>query len=270
MALFAAVLMLAAPAMVMADDNVVDSATSGPLVAAPMGHGPVVPPVINASFTSSFDDVTQGQTLNLAWNPIDTKYEPLSITARAINRTADSRANSFLVTIAPHLTNTSSFSWSLVPFPLQYMHTGIYEVEIRPAIWNLSANEPGSLTVPVLARSTFFTIGDNGQGGDSNVGGGSDGDGANGNGSDGSSGKGSTSPNADPDQLAYGQSETKMSDAASAAAHKRLALGLGISLGAAGALALASLLYVVHRRHSRRVAETQRLREKREASISEL
>ena len=81
-------------------DGNTDDTTSIPVTAGPMGPGPAVPPVINASFTSSFVKVTQGHTLDLVWSPIDTKYEPLSITARAINRTAGNRANSFLVTIA--------------------------------------------------------------------------------------------------------------------------------------------------------------------------
>lgn len=83
----------------MADDTA-DDTTSVPVTAGPVGPGPAVTPVINASFTSSFANVTQGHQLNLTWSPIDAKYEPLSIIARAINRTLGNRANSFLVTIA--------------------------------------------------------------------------------------------------------------------------------------------------------------------------
>ncbi|KAL1899805.1 hypothetical protein Sste5346_002671 [Sporothrix stenoceras] len=248
--LLAATLLLTAPASVMADDSA-DVTTSGPVTANPMGLGPAVTPVINASFTSSFDSITQGQTLNLTWSPIDAKYEPLSITARAINRTLGNRANSFLVTIAPHLTNTSMFTWKMVPFPLQFMPTGIYEVEIRPAIWNLSANEPGSLTVPVLARSSFFSITKDGSSGSQM-----------GSGSASGSHTGNTLPGDDPNQLMYGQSETKSSHSSSA--HRRLALGLGISLGVAGALALVGILYVARRRHLCKAAEAQRQLEKRE------
>lgn len=107
--------------------------------------------------------------------------------------------------------------------------------------------------MPVLARSSFFSISE----------GGGSGSGQTGSGSANGGHTGNTLPGDDPNQLTYGQSESKSSHSLKSA-HKRLALGLGISLGVAGALALAGILYVARRRHQRKATEAQRQLEKRE------
>ncbi len=61
--------------------------------------------------------------------------------------------------VAQISTDTTSWTWDAVPYPLPYAPAGLYEIELRPAVWNLSA-APGTLNVPVLARSTYFTIGE--------------------------------------------------------------------------------------------------------------
>ncbi|OAA68233.1 hypothetical protein SPI_00428 [Niveomyces insectorum RCEF 264] len=113
--------------------------------------------LVPATFSTAFTDVVEGQMLATSWSYIDPKYEPLSITARAVNRTSKNHANSFSVKLTTRLQNTSSWAWPTVPYPLPYLANGLYELEIRPAVWNLTA-EPGTLNVPVLARSPYFTI----------------------------------------------------------------------------------------------------------------
>ena len=53
----------------------------------------------------------------------------------------------------PGLANATgnTFTWSHVPFPLHYVPTGMYQLELRPAAW--ASGHP-----PLLAKSTFFTI----------------------------------------------------------------------------------------------------------------
>ncbi|CAK7230615.1 hypothetical protein SCUCBS95973_007635 [Sporothrix curviconia] len=238
---------LLTPAVVHADNDIT------PGVEIPKDHGPALSPVLDASFTTNFTNVVQGQTLALAWSAIDPKYEPLSITARAINRTSDGRGNSFLVTIAPQLYNTSSYSWATIPYPLSFLTTGLYELEIRPAIWNLSANEPGTLTVPVLARSPFFKIasenGDNDTGHNNNN-----------NNEDASSantkGSGSTQ---------YGQSMSGAGSTTSSStlvSPRHLALALGLSLSLTAVLALVAAACFARRRQQRKLAEAERQKEK--------
>ncbi|CAK7226630.1 hypothetical protein SBRCBS47491_006296 [Sporothrix bragantina] len=241
--------MLLAPATVLADNDIT------PGVELPKDHGPALTPVVNASFTTNFSSVVQGRTLELAWTTIDPKYEPLSITARAINRTSDGRGNSFLVSIAPQLYNTSSYSWTTVPYPLSFMSTGLYEIEIRPAIWNLSANEPGSLTVPVLARSSFFEI--------TAEDGSRDSDNGNGANAANTQGGGSTTSGSS------GQYEQSISGTDNLTSPRHLGLALGLSLGLAAALALATVAYFARRRQQRKAAEAKRLREKQLSDMSE-
>ncbi|CAK7197623.1 hypothetical protein SEUCBS139899_000271 [Sporothrix eucalyptigena] len=230
------------PTAVLADDDIT------PGVEIPSDHGPANTPIIGGTFTSSFSNITQGQTLNLTWTNIDSKYEPLSITARSINRTSDGRGNGFLVNIAPQLYNTSSFSWQIVPYPLTYMSTGLYEIEIRPAIWNLSSNEPGSLTVPLLARSSFFSIiGQTGSSGNNN--GGSTGN-AHGSGQ-------------------FGQSTTGSITSTKSSRPHHLELALGLSLGLTTALVLAAVAFFARRRHQRKTSQDEKQRQKQLAELSE-
>ena len=58
----------------------------------------------------------------------------------------------------------SSFVWTGVPYPLRWIQTGLYQLELRPLIWERNpaedtANDDGP---PLLAQSSFFTIGDPG------------------------------------------------------------------------------------------------------------
>jgi len=56
-----------------------------------------------------------------------------------------------------HLSSGTSYIWENIPYPLPYAPTGDYVVEIRPSVWNSSA-EPDTLNVPMVVKSTFFRI----------------------------------------------------------------------------------------------------------------
>lgn len=138
------------------------------------------------------------------------------------------------------------------------MTTGLYEVVILPAVWSLSANPPGSLAVPVLARSSFFSIS------------GQDGSGSGGadtpdptTASVDASGGSSTSLSAPGQPASAADSSVgELSSTTSTGVH-HLTLGLGLSLGLAGALVLASFVFLAHRWQQRRVALAEKLRQKR-------
>ncbi len=54
-------------------------------------------------------------------------------------------------------SGSSAWTWDGVPYPLPFAPSGLYEVEVRPASWNISAD---SINAPVLVRSTYFNIGE--------------------------------------------------------------------------------------------------------------
>ncbi len=88
-----------APGAVRGDDVSMPTTGASGRLSVPGDHGPSNGPVM-ASFSTSFANVTQGQALNVSWSYIDPKYEPLSMTVRLINRTTETHANGFMVTLA--------------------------------------------------------------------------------------------------------------------------------------------------------------------------
>ncbi|KAI1778314.1 hypothetical protein F4818DRAFT_438481 [Hypoxylon cercidicola] len=104
-----------------------------------------------ADFQTKFENITRGSDLLLQWDPINATDYPLVIHSRLINQTSEYGANSLEGNITVGL-NESSFLWPSVPYPLPYLETAKYEVEIWPQNW---AGPKAS--APVLA-STYFTI----------------------------------------------------------------------------------------------------------------
>ncbi|KAI0838622.1 hypothetical protein F5Y06DRAFT_296238 [Hypoxylon sp. FL0890] len=126
-----------------------------------------------AEFRNKFENTTRGSDLLLQWDPVDSNDYPLTICCRLINQTSDYGANllevniiskeshfafaykSSISHIVPDGLNASSFPWKSVPYPLPYLETAKYEVEIRPQNWV----GPKS-SVAAFASSPYFTISD--------------------------------------------------------------------------------------------------------------
>ncbi|KAI8946597.1 hypothetical protein F4801DRAFT_56740 [Xylaria longipes] len=104
-----------------------------------------------ASFSNSFDDVTQHTDVLLEWDRANTDY-PLVIHARVLNKTSDREVNTIEADIATGLTN-DSFLWGDLPFPLPFLSTATYELRV------LRQQQVGDPTFGlVVASSPPFTI----------------------------------------------------------------------------------------------------------------
>ncbi|KAI1418670.1 hypothetical protein F5Y13DRAFT_196447 [Hypoxylon sp. FL1857] len=100
-----------------------------------------------ADFQNEFKNTTHGSDILLQWDPVNPTNYPLVIHCRLINQTSEYGANSLEVNITSGL-NGSSYLWKSVPYPLPYLGTAKYEVEIWPQ------NSVG----PSAASSPYFTI----------------------------------------------------------------------------------------------------------------
>ncbi|OTA70255.1 hypothetical protein K449DRAFT_427777 [Hypoxylon sp. EC38] len=105
-----------------------------------------------ADFQNEFSNTTRGFDLLLQWDPINSTDYPLVIHCRLINQTSEYGANSLEVNITNGL-NASSFLWKSVPYPLPYLGTAKYEVEVWPQNWI-----GPRVALPVFASSPYFTI----------------------------------------------------------------------------------------------------------------
>ncbi|KAI1389787.1 uncharacterized protein F4822DRAFT_213628 [Hypoxylon trugodes] len=105
-----------------------------------------------AGFQNSFNNVTRGSDLLLQWNSTNATDYPLVIRSRLINQTSEYGANSLEVNITIGL-NASSFLWKTVPYPLPYLETSKYEVEVLSQNWVESET-----SVSAFAFSPYFTI----------------------------------------------------------------------------------------------------------------
>ncbi|KAL1837964.1 hypothetical protein VTJ49DRAFT_3172 [Mycothermus thermophilus] len=106
-----------------------------------------------AGFTNSFEGLTSGSTITLAWQEADAQARnvPLCITAQVIDRSSDGfSANAYSVNLTTDASGTS-FTWTNAPSPLRWIQDGLYQLELRPANWD-------GPDVPLLARSPHFTI----------------------------------------------------------------------------------------------------------------
>ncbi|KAI1466021.1 uncharacterized protein F4812DRAFT_465905 [Daldinia caldariorum] len=100
-------------------------------------------------FQNEFKGVTRGSDLLLRWDVNATASYPLVVYSRLINQTSESGANSLEINITTGL-NATSFLWKCVPYPLPYLATALYEVEVRPQ------NQVGSKGA--IASSSYFTV----------------------------------------------------------------------------------------------------------------
>ncbi|KAI1380869.1 hypothetical protein F4677DRAFT_404929 [Hypoxylon crocopeplum] len=111
-----------------------------------------------AEFQNDFKDITRGSDFLLQWGPVNATDYPLVIHSRLINQTSEYGANALEVNITTGL-NATSFLWKSVPYPLPYLETAKYEVEIWPQ------NRVGSKALAsAFASSPYFTISESKEG----------------------------------------------------------------------------------------------------------
>ncbi|KAI1808118.1 hypothetical protein F4811DRAFT_549209 [Daldinia bambusicola] len=101
------------------------------------------------NFQTEFKGVTRGSDLLLRWEADATASYPLVVYSRLINQTSEFGANSLEINITTGL-NTTSFLWKNVPYPLPYLATALYEVEVRPQ------NQAGQKSA--IASSSYFAV----------------------------------------------------------------------------------------------------------------
>ncbi|KAI1140407.1 hypothetical protein F5Y05DRAFT_378287 [Hypoxylon sp. FL0543] len=106
--------------------------------------------VVIANFQNRFVNTIRGSDILLQWDLINSTKYPLVIHCRLINQTSQYGANSLEVNITSGL-NASSFLWKSVPYPLPYLETAKYKVDIWPQNWE----RPGA---SAFASSPDFTI----------------------------------------------------------------------------------------------------------------
>ncbi|KAI5926994.1 hypothetical protein F4810DRAFT_421261 [Camillea tinctor] len=107
--------------------------------------------LVEAGFQNSFRNVTQRSDLLLQWEPTDENDYSIAIHARLLNRTSKYEANSIEMDIATGI-NSTSFLWQSVPYPLPYLRTATYEIEIRPM------GQLGEEQITILTSSPYFMI----------------------------------------------------------------------------------------------------------------
>ncbi|KAK3370211.1 hypothetical protein B0H63DRAFT_486465 [Podospora didyma] len=105
-----------------------------------------------ADFTNSFDSITGGLGISLTWDAVAPQYYPLRITAQLIDKGADNKANVYKSNITTSVDG-NSYQWIGAPYPLRWIRSGLYQLELRPSVW--TSGDP-----PVLAKSPFFAVQD--------------------------------------------------------------------------------------------------------------
>lgn len=104
-----------------------------------------------AGFTNAFDGITIGSSVALTWDAVDPQHYPLRITAQVIDKNGDGfSANAYRVNITTGASGTS-YLWAGAPYPLRWVPSGLYQLELRPMSWTGD-------DVPLLAKSPFFNI----------------------------------------------------------------------------------------------------------------
>ncbi|KAI1126335.1 hypothetical protein F5Y10DRAFT_267219 [Nemania abortiva] len=121
------------------------------------------------SFHNSFSDVTLHSDLLLEWDRVNAANYPLIIRARVLNKTSDYNVNTIEAEISSELgvfetvlravdddlgeLIENSFLWKDIPFPLPFLSTAAYELQI------LGQKQVGDTAPePVIAYSPSFTI----------------------------------------------------------------------------------------------------------------
>ncbi|OTB09114.1 hypothetical protein M426DRAFT_18496 [Hypoxylon sp. CI-4A] len=107
-----------------------------------------------ASFSSSSKSVNHGSDFLLQWDAVNVTDYPLTIRTRFINQTSQYGVNSLEADITTGL-NATAFLWENVPYPLPYLDTALYEVEI----WSQSSTG-STASEKAFASSSYFKISD--------------------------------------------------------------------------------------------------------------
>ncbi|EGS18605.1 uncharacterized protein CTHT_0052100 [Thermochaetoides thermophila DSM 1495] len=109
-----------------------------------------------AQFTNSFDNVRSGSSLLLTWEGVKREHYPLYITAQVIQERESEdgriRADAWRMNITAGMTE-SSYEWTSVPYPLRWIPSGLYQLEL----WSMRWTEEDQLP-PLLAQSSVFRI----------------------------------------------------------------------------------------------------------------
>ncbi|KXX81782.1 hypothetical protein MMYC01_202995 [Madurella mycetomatis] len=177
-----------------------------------------------AGFTNSFGAITSGSGIQLTWDDVAAEHFPLCITAQLIERSGEDGygANAYRVNITTTASGTS-YLWTSVPYPLRWIPSGLYQLELRPS------SSTGEDT-PLLAKSPFFSISESGTVGDSS---------------------GEDPPQ--PTLVGYG------SEVASGVS-KPLAIGLGVAIGIPSIVGLAVVSWCFRKRQRRAAMEKRKLK----------
>lgn len=176
-----------------------------------------------ADFTNSFDGVKAGSTLSLTWDNIPAQYYPLCITAQLIDKGADGRtATAYKANVTSGLNGTS-YAWKGLPFPLNHVVGGMYQLEIHPAGGMTGSDTHATL----LARSSFFEI---------------------------------QKPSSSDTESAKPPSPTLAGSQGGGTSNvnKPLAIGLGVAIGVPSIVALALVSWCFRRRQRRATLEKRR------------
>ncbi|KAK3684876.1 hypothetical protein B0T22DRAFT_201206 [Podospora appendiculata] len=177
-----------------------------------------------ADFTNSFNALTAGSTAVLTWDAVPSGFGPLYITAQLIDRSADgTKVNGYKANITTSVTG-NSFSWTTLPYPLRWIQSGMYQLELRPSTWAEGEQ-------PVLAKSSFFKI-------DEAV---------------AVTDPPSSSPSSSPTSVTTPENNAS-------GIRKQLAIGLGVALGIPSLVALGFVSWCLRRRHRRAALVKRRLK----------
>ncbi|KAK3327817.1 hypothetical protein B0T19DRAFT_174829 [Cercophora scortea] len=118
----------------------------------------------------------------------------------------------------------NSFSWTTLPYPLRWIQSGMYQLELRPSTW--AGGEQ-----PVLAKSSFFTIEEAVAVTDPS----------------------SSSPSPSPTSVTPPENN-------GSGIKKQLAIGLGVALGIPSLIGLGFVSWCLRRRHRRAALVKRRLK----------
>ncbi|KAK0643119.1 hypothetical protein B0T16DRAFT_429868 [Cercophora newfieldiana] len=174
-----------------------------------------------AAFTNGFEGVKAGSELRLVWEAVEERYYPLCVTAQMIQKGSDGVSATVYKANVTSAVNGTSYVWKGVPFPLNHVADGMYQLEIHPAA--MTGSHP-----QLLAKSPFFEVGKMESGN-----------------TDSKSDKPSTPGN-------------NQSGNAASNVNKPLAIGLGVAIGVPSVVALVLVGWCFRRRRRRTVMEKRR------------
>lgn len=108
-----------------------------------------------AAFTNSFDGLTHGRRVEVSWDKLSAGDQPAYLSGRIFNET-ENGVVSFQANLSIGITDTT-FSWINAPYPLPYMPTAQYELELLPEN-PPAASDGASNGQTSLAKSDLFYI----------------------------------------------------------------------------------------------------------------